>query len=66
LAADLLARVTDAQLRTAGVSRDEYVAGVRQLVGYASHAITVPAMFGARYDGHGTALWGRPAPAKKS
>lgn len=67
VAADQMSRITDKQLKDAGVTRDDYVTGARQLLGYASHAITIPEMFGPRYDSTGTiALWGRPRPVKKS
>lgn len=66
LALDLMGRVSDTQLKRAGITRQQYIDGCRQLAGYASHAVTMPAWIGPRYDSKGQTLWGRPKPATAS
>jgi hypothetical protein len=66
LGAVQLSRITDKQLKDANVTRETYIEGARQLLGYSSHLIDVPEMFGPRYDANGETLWGRPRPKSKS
>ena len=67
LAANKLSKITDKELKDAGITEDEYVSGVRQLLGGASHSIEIPAPFAPRYASDGiTTLWGRPRPVRKS